>query len=813
MDTQPSLHNLPAALISFIGREREIGEVRQLLSANRLVTLTGAGGSGKTRLALQVSQALLGDFAHGIWLVELASLSDPAFVAQAVATALDIQEASARPILEVLVDRLCARQVLLVMDNCEHLVSACAELVGLLLERCPQLKILATSREVLGLIGEATWSVPPLSLPGKQPWVNPASPAEALLHYQQSESVQLFVARACAKSQQFELDAENGAWVAEICRRLDGMPLAIELAAARVPSLAVQQIAQRLDDRFRLLTGGSRTAPPRQQTLASTLDWSYALLSASEQKVLQRFSVFAGGATLEAAAAVCETDNILDTLAQLIDKSLVEHSGQRYHLLETVRQYALEKLAQSAEADETRDRHLDYFIGWAEDAEPQLYRAEQMEWLELYEVEHDNLRLALEWCLSAQGRLKAQAGLQLAAACGRFWLLHSYFSEGRKRLSTVLEKEGAQECTLARAYALFHLAEMMYLQADYPPMHAVAEEALSIFRELGDPGRVGTANTLDSLGELASEEGDYDRALAYFQEALEIYRGLNDLRGITLMHMQIGWTAMRAGGYAVTEGHLNEFLRLAQQVSDKTFLAFAYSGMGEVTLRQGQIERAISLLMRALTLFRERGDKWGTATQLGSLGWAALRQHDFEKMKSYLQESLSIRKEINDRGGIAWCLEKLAEAKVEQRQLQDAVRIFGHAESLRAPIGSVIELADQPDHERILLGLQAALGKQTFDSLWQEGSAMPLEQVIDLALSETPAVSPHTEKERFGGLTAREREVAAWIARGKSNREIAAAMTVGVKTVETYVTRILGKLGFTSRVQIATWAIEVNLNK
>jgi non-specific serine/threonine protein kinase len=230
-------------------------------------------------------------------------------------------------------------------------------------------------------------------------------------------------------------------------------------------------------------------------------------------------------------------------------------------------------------------------------------------------------------------------------------------------------------------------------------------------------------------------------------------------------------------------------------------------------LRQGQVQRAIALLEQALALNRERRDKWSMATQLGSLGWAALRQHDFEKMKSYLQESLSIRREINDRGGIAWCLEKLAEAKVAQEQLQDAVRIFAHAGSVRAPLGSVIDPVDRPDYERILLGLQAALGMQEFDSLWQEGSAMPLEQVIDLALSETPAVSPHTEKERFGGLTAREREVAAWIARGKSNREIAAAMTVGVKTVETYVSRILNKLGFTSRVQIATWAIEVNLNK
>src|SRR5258706_149812 len=321
--------NLPTPLSTFIGRGHEITEVKQLLSAHRLVTITGAGGSGKTRLSLKVAGELYGEFEHGIWFVELASIIDPALVPQTIATSLNIREQSGRSLMDVLIDHLSASDMLLVIDNCEHLVSACAQFAETILQKCPELKILATSREALGITGEIVWTVPPLSLPMQQPWTNPASAQDALSHYEESESVQLFVARAMANSSEFQLTVENGAWVAEICRHLDGMPLAIELAAARVRSLSVQQIAQRLDDRFHLLTSGSRTAPHRQQTLESAIDWSYALLPPSEQKVLQRLSVFAGGATLDAAEAVCTSDGVelaqvLDILSHLVDKSLVK---------------------------------------------------------------------------------------------------------------------------------------------------------------------------------------------------------------------------------------------------------------------------------------------------------------------------------------------------------------------------------------------------------------------------------------------------------------------------------------------------------
>jgi len=811
--------NLPIPLSSFIGRQSEIREIRQNLLSNRLVTLTGPGGCGKTRLALKVAQELTDAFDQRVWFVELASVGDAALVPQTIAATLSVREQAGRVLMDILVDTLSAHPGLLVIDNCEHLILACAQVAESLLKKCPDLKILATSREGLGITGEVSWTVPSLSLPDQKPWTNPVSAREAMQSYQESESVQLFVTRADAISPGFELTPETGSWVAEICRRLDGMPLAIELAAARVRTISVQQIAQRLDDRFHLLTSGSRTAPLRHQTLAATLDWSYALLSDLEQKVLQGLSIFAGGGTLDAIESVCvsrhvEPAEVLDTLSRLVDKSVVtvdrpERGETRYHLLETIRQYAREKLADAGGTDESKDRHLDYFLKWSENAEPHLTSPEQVEWLDRYEAEHDNLRAALEWCNANPG--KALLGLRLAAACGRFWRLHGYISEGRRHLSAALSEQSAQDRTITRARALTLLANHAYLQSDYPAMRPIAEEALSVWRELGEEGKAGAAYTLDLLGELATEEGDYDSAPVFFQEALEIYKEINNLRGIGQMHMQFGWAAMRTGDYSKAQSHLEEFHNLAKQVGDKSGLAYAFSGLGEVAVRQGQFERAVSLLEQGLVLNRERGDKWGTGTLLGSLGWVALRQHDFKKMREILGESLSVRMEISDKGGIAWCLEKLAEAKKDQAQFEEAAKIFGQAEALRAPIGSVIDPADRADYSRIISGLQSALGMDAFAALWAEGAAMPIDGVIELALSEPEMESTRAEKEKFGGLTAREREVASLIAQGKSNREIAEAMTVGVKTIETYVTRILNKLGFDSRVQIATWAVEKGL--
>ena len=418
-------HNLPLFLSTFIGREQEIAAVTQWLAAHRLVTLTGEGGCGKTRLAVQTASRLLPKFADGVWLIDFAPLVDPVLVGPVAATVLGVREQLARTLSESLVDHLQRRQALLIFDNCEHLVAACAELATTLLQSCPDVHILATSREPLGVTGEVAWIVPPLSLPEYQPWHDPASSHAALAVYQQSEAVRLYVARATTASPAFSLSIENGAWVAEICRRLDGMPLAIELAAARARVLSVREIAQRLDDdRFGLLTAGSRTAAPRQQTMAATLDWSYKLLTEAERAVLRRLAVFVGGCTLAAAEAVCSdeaagTGEVLDVVSHLVDKSLVvadqKDDGTRYRLLETIRQYAHVKLLESGEADRIQERHCAFFVEWAEQAQTHLNGPSQIVWLGRYEVEHGNLRAALDWCRGDQSR--AVAGLRLAAAC------------------------------------------------------------------------------------------------------------------------------------------------------------------------------------------------------------------------------------------------------------------------------------------------------------------------------------------------------------------------------------------------------------
>ncbi len=842
---RPARGNLPTALSTFIGREREIAEVKQLHLSHRLVTLTGPGGCGKTRLALQAAGELQSEFEDGVWLTELAPLADAALVPQALASALGVSEVPGISLMDTLAQHFLHLHALLLVDNCEHLIGACAQLADVLLKACPDLWILTTSREALNISGEAIFVVPSLSLPEPQPWRNPSSPEKALVAYEQSEAVRLFSERAALVSPSFNLTAENGMWVSEICRRLDGMPLAIELAAARVRALSVQQIAEHLDDRFHLLASGSRTAPPRHQSLTAALDWSYALLSEKEQKVLQRLSVFSGGATLEAVEFVCagdrvEADEVRDTLSHLVDKSLTvadQRSGEmRYVLLETIRQYAWEKLAAVGELDEIKTRHLNYFVQWADRAEPGLSGGEQIVtrhlryavqsgradpysnedgqilWLKRFEIEHDNLRAALEWSLTAANR--AEAGLRLAAITAVFWKMHGHHSEGRTRLTSALAQEAVQGATLVRALGLLRSSLLAFYQSDYPVVRALAEESLVISRKHGPAGQLAVADGLEILAEVASETGNYSAATKLYEEALPLYKHLGDLAGIGDTLKMLGWGALRTGDYEKAESLLNEGLSVCRQSGDLHQIISALSGLGELALRRGEYTRAGNLLQESLTLNQRVGEKWGFAIVLGNLGWVALRQRDFTGTRKLLGQSLAVRMETGDQGGIAWCLEKLAEASSLQSRFRPAAIIFGAAAALRDPLGSVIDVVDRPNYERMISDLRTELGEDAFAAAWAEGKSMQLELVIDHALceSEISAVgSSPADEEKFGGLTAREREVAVLIAQGKSNREIARHMTVGVKTVETYVTRILNKLAFDSRVQIATWAIEIGL--
>src|SRR5215213_9085784 len=522
-------HNLPATRSSFVGRETELRDVKRNLAMTRILTLTGAGGCGKTRLALEVARQLVGAYADGVWLVELAPLSEGALVAQSVAAALGVQEQLDRSLTDALVDNLRAKRVLLVLDNCEHLVDAVASFADTLLNSCPHLRVLATSRESLNVEGELNWLVPSLSVPslGQSPRVG------ELAGY---ESVRLFMERARLRNPAFSLTSENAHAVARICERLDGIPLAIELAAARV-GLSVEQIATRLDDSLKLLTAGSRTASPRQRTLRGTLDWSYELLSEREQLLFARLSVFAGGWALEAVELVgvgdgIEEGDVLDLLLRLVDKSLVVaeatgEGGVRYRLLEPVRQYALQKQEASGEAEEVRHRHAEFFLALAEDAEPRLRGAEDVEWLERLEREHDNLRVALSWALE---RGNAELDLRLAGALWTFWQAHGHEGERRKWLEEALAEDD-RASVAARAKALEGVCWMAIDWRDLDRAEAVAQAGLKLDDEV-EIGNKLAASFRTMLGYTVALRGDNERAKELLEESLTFSRKADDRVGI-----------------------------------------------------------------------------------------------------------------------------------------------------------------------------------------------------------------------------------------------------------------------------------------
>jgi non-specific serine/threonine protein kinase len=518
-----SKHNLPYQLTSFVGREQEIAQLEQLVTANRLVTLTGAGGAGKTRLAIEVTSRLVDAFADGVCLVELAALSDPRLVPQSVAQALEVKEQPTRPLIETLSEHLASKKLLLVLDNVEHLLEACVHLVDEIIRRSADITVLVTSRERLGMTGELTYRVPSLTVPGPNETLTPETGSSY-------EGVRLFVERARLARPDFDLTAENASAVASICARLDGIPLAIELAAPRLRSMSVVELNGRLDQRFALLTDGSRAALPRHRTLRSMLDWSYDLLGEPEKLFLQRLSVFAGGWTLTAAEEVCagegiEHRDVLDLMTSLVDKSLVVpeqgYAQTRCRLLETVRQYARDRLEDSGGSAAVRVRHRDYYLALAEEADPKLRGAEQAEWLRRLEEEHDNLRAGLDWSLV---EAEPKGGLRLCGALQRFWWTRGHFTEGRQWCTRVLGKAGAEERTRERAKVLIEAGALAFFQGDYPAARALLEESLAILRELGD--RFGIAVSLSNLGNVAYGQSDYLAGKAMYEESLAIHREL-----------------------------------------------------------------------------------------------------------------------------------------------------------------------------------------------------------------------------------------------------------------------------------------------
>jgi predicted ATPase/DNA-binding SARP family transcriptional activator len=766
-------HNLPSQATPFIGREQEVAEVSRLLSASRLVTLTGPGGCGKTRLVLQAAAGVLETFADGAWFVELAPLSEAALVPQAVATALDVREVGDRPLLSLLLNYLRTRRLLLILDNCEHLVEAAAQLAEALLRHCPQLQILATSREALNIAGESAWLVPPLSLPeaGEQ------MPLDIL---RQADAIRLFTERATAVLPGFSLTGQNATVVEQVCRRLDGIPLAIELAAARVKMLRVEQIAARLDDRFHLLVGGSRTALPRHQTLQALIDWSYNLLTPSEQRLLRWLSVFAGGFTLEAVEAVCagkDEADALEQLGQLVNKSLVvmkREPGQeaRYHLLETIRQYALEKLKEEGEAGLAQARHLNFFLQLAETAEPWLDRAEQIVWLDRLEREHDNLRVALAWSLENQdGDL--ESGLRLATALVEFWLMRAHWREGVRWLDVALAKRhGAAPPVQARLLLKAGSLRLVHSESDST---ALLEESLALYRQLDD--KRGMAWSLGWLGWcVRSHKRDVVAATSLFLEGLSLARDVDDkplliwlyyhlgglaaekgddgqateltAKGLALVRetgerQKKGWLLMTLGSsaagqrdYARATAFLQEALALARELKSRGTEATILNSWGEVMRFQRAYEEAAVFYQQSLALLREVDNRKGITTVLNNLGLVALGQDDRPQARSLFRESMALAQKMKDKRGSFWNVWGLARVALAEGHTRRAVQLFAATGRLMEIFGISLDPVDQDDYERDVALARAQLGEEDFATAWAEGQAMSLEEAIAYALEE-----------------------------------------------------------------------------
>ncbi|MBV9279724.1 MAG: tetratricopeptide repeat protein [Chloroflexi bacterium] len=722
-------HNLPRQVDSFVGREQEQEKVRALLDRSPLVTLTGTGGVGKTRLALAVAAAAVDTYPDGVWLVELASLVDPSLVAQAVATVLGVREEPGRPLLATLEAHVRPRALLLVLDNCEHLISACAELSAALLRHCPGLRLLATSREAMAVAGETRFRVPALGVPDLARLPRPEQLSAI-------EAVDLFLQRAQSRRPDFALTAQNAPAVAQICARLDGLPLAIELAAARVGSMPVETIAARLDDRFRLLTGGSRTALPRHQTLHAAMDWNHDLLSAAEQALLRRLAVFAGGWTLGAAEAVCAgaglaSWEVLDLLAGLVNKSLVlleERDGEaRYRLLETVRQYGQEWLEATGEAAAVQEGHLAWYLALAEEAQPQLRGPKQVLWLARLKAEHDNLCEALGWCLREGG--DAALGLRLAGALWRFWYTRGYLGEGQGWLERALASD--QGMPAPRATALNGAAALAISKGEYGRAAPLYEEALALWRALGDTR--GVAESLGNLGNVMVHEGKYGQAAALHEEALALFRSLGHEEGVAQNLANLGAEAYMQGEYGRAAALHEEALSLRRTMGDSSGIANSVTYLGLVAYMQGEYGRAGALYEEALALRSTLGDRRGIAGGLLGLGNVSYMQGDYRRAAALYEESLLLSRDIGARDLVAGSLESLAWVAAARGQSQVAARLGGAAAALREVLGAPLWPDDWAGHDQAVRTMRTALGEEAFAAVWAEGRALPLEQAIALA--------------------------------------------------------------------------------
>jgi predicted ATPase/DNA-binding CsgD family transcriptional regulator len=861
-------HNLPAQLTPLIGREHEIQAVCTRLRRPevRLVTLTGTGGVGKTRLSLEVGTDLLDDFPDGVCFVPLAPISDPDLVIPTIAQALGIKEAGergqgqAQP-LELLQAYVQDKRLLLLLDNFEQVVAAAARLSELLAV-CSQLKMLVTSRAVLHIHGEHEFAVPPLELPDLTHL--PAS--DALAQY---AAVTLFLERAQAARPDFQMTPANARAIAEICVRLDGLPLAIELAAARVKLLPPQALLTRLEHRLQVLTSGARDAPVRQQTLRNTLAWSYDLLDIQEQRLFRRLSVFVGGCTLRAVEALYSTlgdmpADVLDGVASLIDKSLLhqtEQEGEEPHLvmLATIHEYGLEVLASSGEMRSTRRAHAHYYLSLVEDAEVEIGGPQQAAWLDRLEREHDNLRAALQWSLeqvgdeeTMEGKRSMEMALRFGGALREFWRVHGHLSEGRNFLERALTTREGSEAPV-QAKALIVAAHLAFIQSDYDRAELLCQESLALYRELDDQPGIAyslsllgsvawtkghmaaartlteealaiarqvdamelAANSLFILGLVSSSLGEYARASALFEESLAIHRASGNKQGIAHSLSQLAQVLFVSQAHpAKVSPLLEECLALSREMGFKEGIAAYYCVSGQLALSQGDLARARLLAEKSMALYREMGHRHGTANALAVLGKVFATEGDYAAAQARYEQSLRISCELSERWVAAVFLMELGEAIAAQQQLAWAAQLWGAAETLREAFGIPIPLVERAGYERAVSAARVQLGDRAFAAAWAQGRAMTAEQAL-AAKGQKPAplsttiVTPSPTYP--AGLTAREVEVLRLVASSLTDAQIAEKLVLSPRTVHAHISSIYSKLGVTSRSAATRYAIEHRL--
>ena len=851
-ETVPRLGNLPAEPNSFVGRERDLGDLRLLLSNVRAITLCGPGGIGKTRLAIRLGWQLADEFPDGVWFVEFADSTDPALAARQAANVLGIGVEPDRPATATLADALRGRQLLLILDTCEHVVNAIADLVRSLIAACPQLRLVATSREPLRVRGETVWRVQPLSLPAQRPsapapWAlapsappppppplappalaPPALAPPGTADDAEHEAVRLFVDRAAAVRPGFALTSENHEHVAQLCRTLDGVPLAIELAAARIRALSVEQIADRIGNRFRLLASGDRTAPPRQQTLQAAVDWSFDLLTADEQILLRRLSVFAGW-SLGMAEHVCADERmpeerILDLLTALIDKSLVtledELAGDaRYRLLDTIREYASDRLDASGEQDEVRRRHAQYMLSLGEDAVGQAFVRSALPWAEqiktYYRIssEQANFRAALAWCLDA---LDAETGLRLCSALRSPWVVHGDVAEGVRWFGRFLALDEWVPAGV-RARALMLAAELAFEYQDDPGAARTAQAAVAMCTAYA---AACPAGGLRILALVSLRAGLAEQALERADAAITAAREHGDEWEEGLAHAAKAAILARVGQLAGAQSAFEAALELLTG-NNGWGVAHALYGFGSLARARRDNASAQRHFSSALELFRQIGARTEMARCLAGIGWVALAGLDLPTAAANLAESLELSVAAGQRLGIARGLEAFAALAVMRGDDVTAARLEGAANTLREVVGQVRSAGAQARIDRLLDAAHHRLGPSAA-SLIAEGSRLSTHEAVTYALaSGAPADDPaHASPAADGSgrpaprpgvpsvLTAREQQIARLIARGLSNRAIAEELVISPATAARHVANIMAKLGLNSRAQVAAWTAE-----